>query len=219
MPRGEEYWRRTSIFYTYIKCGSKSCKMIVDGGSYMNVISKLAAKKLRLKIEPHPNPYNVSWVNATTMPVVSHRCLVPIKIGEYEDQIWCDVLPMNVSHILFGRPWLFDMDVSHNGHANTYSFKCNGKRIILNPLEPKSEKNKKKEETKGKQASRSLHIMNKKDFEFESQENQVVYVIVVNEAKLKSPEQETPPEVFPIVFEFENVIFQPPSELPPMRDI
>ncbi|XP_057969585.1 uncharacterized protein LOC131158744 [Malania oleifera] len=218
MPRGEEDWHRTSIFYTYIKCGSKSCKMIINGGSCMNVISKSAAEKLRLKTEPHPNPYNVAWVNATTVPV-SHRCLVPIKIGEYEDQIWCDVLPMNVAHILFGRPWLFDMDVSHNGHANTYSFKCNGKRIILSPLEPKSGKSKKKEETKGKQVGQLLHILNKKDFEFKSQETQVVYVVVAKEAEQKSLEQETPPEVFPILSEFEDVISEPPSELPPMRDI
>ncbi|XP_057958649.1 uncharacterized protein LOC131151421 [Malania oleifera] len=201
-----------------LMCGSKSCKMIIDGGSCMNVISKSAAEKLRLKTEPHSNPYNVAWVNAMTMPV-SHRCLVPIKIGEYEDQIWCDVLPMNVAHILVGRPWLFDMDVSHNGRANTYFFKCNGKRIILSPFEPKSGKSKKKEETKGKQVGQPLHILNKKDFEFKSQETQVVYVVVAKEAEQKSLEQETPPEVFPILSEFEDVIFEPPSELPPMRDI
>ncbi|XP_057972672.1 uncharacterized protein LOC131160807 [Malania oleifera] len=39
-PQEQEDWRRTSIFHTYIKCGNKSCKMIMDGGSYMNVISK-----------------------------------------------------------------------------------------------------------------------------------------------------------------------------------
>ncbi|XP_057975469.1 uncharacterized protein LOC131162880 [Malania oleifera] len=111
------------------------------------------------------------------------------------------------------------MEVSHNGHANTYSFKCNGKRIILSPLEPKSGKSKRKEETKGKQVGRPLHILNKKDFEFESQETQVVYVVVAKEAEQKSLEQETPPEVFPILSKFEDVISEPSSELPSIRDI
>ena len=29
-PKGYEDWRRTNSFYTYIKCGDKECKIIID---------------------------------------------------------------------------------------------------------------------------------------------------------------------------------------------
>ncbi|XP_057958650.1 uncharacterized protein LOC131151422 [Malania oleifera] len=73
------------------------------------------------------------------MPI-SHRCLVPIKIADYGDEILCDVHLVDVEHIILGRPWLYDLDVSHNGRANTYTFRCNKKKIVLGPLEPKIDK-------------------------------------------------------------------------------
>ncbi|GFY95394.1 hypothetical protein Acr_10g0007790 [Actinidia rufa] len=32
-------WRRNAIFYTYIKCGEKDCKVIIDSGSCINAVS------------------------------------------------------------------------------------------------------------------------------------------------------------------------------------
>jgi len=36
---------------------------------------------------------------------VKNQVVVPIVIGKYEDEILCDVLPMEVGLILLGRPW------------------------------------------------------------------------------------------------------------------
>lgn len=55
---------------------------------------------------------------------VAERCLVPIQILDYKDEI--DVFPMNVGHILLGRPWLFDLDVTIYGHSKSCSFKFQG---------------------------------------------------------------------------------------------
>ena len=52
-------WKRTSIFHTVIQSGDKKYKLVIDGGSSMNVISKDAVKLLNLKVEPHPNPFRV----------------------------------------------------------------------------------------------------------------------------------------------------------------
>ena len=46
-------WKRTSIFYTVIQSGDKKCKLVIDGGSSINVVSKDAIKLLNLKVEPH----------------------------------------------------------------------------------------------------------------------------------------------------------------------
>jgi hypothetical protein len=31
-----------------------------------------------------------------------------LKLGNYHDEILCDVIPMDVCHILLGRPWQYD---------------------------------------------------------------------------------------------------------------
>ena len=54
------HWKRTSIFHTVIQSGDKKCKLLIDGGSSMNVVSKDTVKLLNLKVEPHPNPFRVA---------------------------------------------------------------------------------------------------------------------------------------------------------------
>jgi len=34
----------------------------------------------------------------------------------------CDVVLIEATHILLGRPWQFDRKVLYDGHANTYTF-------------------------------------------------------------------------------------------------
>jgi len=64
-PKETEDWRRTVIFYTYIKCEDKGCKIIIDSGSYINVVFLGSISHLGLKLVPHPKLYSVSWVNDT----------------------------------------------------------------------------------------------------------------------------------------------------------
>ena len=61
----------------------------------MNVVSKDVVKLLNLKVEPHQNPFRVAWVNDYTLPI-AQRCLVSIQMWDYKDEIYCDVLPINV---------------------------------------------------------------------------------------------------------------------------
>ena len=129
-------WKRTSYFHTIIQSGDKKCKLVIDGGSSMNVVSKDVVKLLNLKVELHPNPFRVVWVNDHTLPI-TQRCLVSIQMGDYKDEIYCNVLPMDVAHVLLGRPWLYDLNVTNFGKDNIYSFKYKGKNIILRPAKPK----------------------------------------------------------------------------------
>ena len=106
--------------------------MIIDSGSSINAISEKALKQLGLPFEKHPNPYEVSWVINSSFPV-NKRCLLNIKILSYEDQVWLDVVPMDIGSIILGRPWLYDNDVRIQGRANECSFMFKNKRIILKP--------------------------------------------------------------------------------------
>lgn len=41
-------WKCTSIFYTFISCKGKVCKLLINGGSSMNVVSNSVVDKLLL---------------------------------------------------------------------------------------------------------------------------------------------------------------------------
>lgn len=75
----------------------------------MNVVFKAAVRRLKLKPKLHPWPCRVGWVDKTSLPI-SERCLVPIHMGCYSENILCDALPMDVAHVLLGHPWLYDVD-------------------------------------------------------------------------------------------------------------
>ena len=63
---------------------------------------------------------------------VDRRVRVPFSIGKkYKDEIWCDVVEMDVFHLLLGRPWQYDRAVQHDGQTNLYSFMFEGTKIIL----------------------------------------------------------------------------------------
>lgn len=46
-------------------------------------------------------------------------CKVTFKLGPYNDEFDCAVVPMDVCHIFLSRPWQFDRRTTHNGFDNT----------------------------------------------------------------------------------------------------
>ena len=158
-----ENWKRTSIFHIVIQSGDKKCKLVIDGGSSMNVVSMDVVKLLNFTLEPHPNPFRVAWVNDHTL-LVTQMCLVFILMVDYKDEIYCDVLPMDVAHVLLGCPWLYDLNVTNFGKYNIYSFKYKGKNIILRPAKPKRCNG---NHDISKLPEQNLHILKCKKFERE----------------------------------------------------
>jgi hypothetical protein len=74
--------------------------------------------------------------------MVSQQCQVEFKIRGYKDEILCDVIPMDVYHILLGRLWKYDRNVIHDGRKNTYTLEKNGRTHMLLPIEDKEKKRK-----------------------------------------------------------------------------
>ena len=66
--------------------------------------------------------------------------MVEFKIGGYNDKILCDVILMDVCHLLLGRPWKYDMNVIHDGRMNTYTLEKNGRTQMLLPIRDKEVK-------------------------------------------------------------------------------
>ena len=53
----EDSWQRTNIFRTRCTSGGKVCQVIINSGSYENMVSKEMVDKLKLHYEQHPCPY------------------------------------------------------------------------------------------------------------------------------------------------------------------
>ncbi|XP_051130355.1 uncharacterized protein LOC127250921 [Andrographis paniculata] len=136
MSRTFDEEQRENLFQTRCIIGGKVCSLIIDSGSCTNIVSELAVRKLNLLTTPHPKPFKLQWVSNYGDLNVNKQVTVPIKIKNYEDQVVCDVLPMQACHILLGRPWQFDRKAHHDGYLNRYSFEFESRKICLKPLSP-----------------------------------------------------------------------------------
>ncbi|XP_062103764.1 uncharacterized protein LOC133814872 [Humulus lupulus] len=104
----EEEVQRENIFHTRCHVRDKVCSVIIDGGSCTNVASASMVAKLGLTTLRHPCPYKLQWLNDSGEVRVTKQVLVSFRIGKYEDEVLCDVVPMQAGHLLLGRPWQFD---------------------------------------------------------------------------------------------------------------
>ena len=134
----------------------------------------------------------------------------------YKDEIWCDVILMDVGHVILGRPWLYDLDVTIYGRTNLCSFTFKGKKIKLNPLQPRHIiEGKKREESKGK----GLHIISPKVTERLVIKGATMFALMAREIE-PIVHEDPPKDAQPILKEFYDIFpDELPNELPPMRDI
>ena len=113
--------QRKSLFRTRCKSQGKCCKMVIDSGSTDNLVSTEMVQKLGLNMMKPPTPYKVSLLQKGHQLMVNEKCNVEFHIGTYKVEILCGIIPMDVCHILLGRPWKYDRKVVHDGRNNTYS--------------------------------------------------------------------------------------------------
>jgi hypothetical protein len=153
--------QRNNLFKTTCKTKDKVLKVIIDSGSTDNIVSTEMVDKMELKTTRHPRPYKVSWLQKGHQVMITKQCLVEIKIGGYKDEISCDVILVDVCHILLGIPWQFNKNVIHDGRKNTYTLEKNGRTHMLLPIKEKREK---------EEANTSILLMSGKELLKEAKE-------------------------------------------------
>jgi len=83
---------------------NKTCNLIMDGRTCTNVASTKLVSKLNLTTIEHPKPYTLQWLKTGNEVTISKQALVALSIGEYKDEVVCDVLSVDACHLLLGRP-------------------------------------------------------------------------------------------------------------------
>lgn len=97
--------QRHSLLRTRCTINDKVCNVILDSGSSENIVSWKLVQALNLKLDLHLHPYKMSWIKKSGEAQISSTCIIPLSIGNfYTDQIICDVIDMDVCHVLLGRP-------------------------------------------------------------------------------------------------------------------
>jgi len=114
--------QRENNFHTRCLINDKLCSLMVDGGSCTNVASTIVVDKLRLTTISHTKPYKLQWLSEEGEIIISKQVHIAFSIGKYKDEVSCDVVLMEATHVLLGRPWQYDRKILHDGHTNKISF-------------------------------------------------------------------------------------------------
>ena len=136
IPKSLDDTQRENIFHTRCLINNKLCSLIIDGGICTNVASTRVVEKLNLPTISHTQPYKLQWLSVEGEIMVNKQVLINFAIGKYKDEVLCDVVPMEATHLLLGRPWQSDRHVLHDGLSNTMSFSFQGRKVTLKPLSP-----------------------------------------------------------------------------------
>ena len=132
----EEKIQRKNLFHMFLQV--KDCRVltIIDSGNCSNLVSSDLIKRFGLPTRSIPQPYYLEWFNTSGKTKVTKSARIHFSVGFYHEYADFDVVPMQPSSLLLGRPWEFDNDIAHHGRTNTYTFMHKNKKITLLPLSP-----------------------------------------------------------------------------------
>eukprot|EP00253_Pinus_taeda_P016056 PITA_16056 len=183
-------------------------------GSMDNLVSMEMVEKLGLKHLKHPSPYGVSWLQKGHQLLVDEQSEVEFQIGRYKDKIICDIMPMDVCHILLGRPWQYDRKVTHDRVMNCYKFEKDGVRHTLVPI-------REEKETIEANETKAL-LMSGKQFLKQVENSEISYAVVkkARTVLLHTEITDLPVEIQRMLEEFADIVVDDLlDKLPPKRSI
>ncbi|RDX77931.1 hypothetical protein CR513_41857, partial [Mucuna pruriens] len=127
---GEETENQREIIFNCRKLSS----LITNDGSSVNETRLKLVEKLALPTLVQNRPYKLQWLSEKGKLLVDKQVSLVITFWSYKDDILCDVVPMEATHILLGKPWEYDRKLTHDGVSNRFCFVHLGEKVVLKPL-------------------------------------------------------------------------------------
>ncbi|PKU73240.1 RNA-directed DNA polymerase [Dendrobium catenatum] len=211
-PRKSGQSQRHSIFKTKCTLMGKVCDLLIDSGCTENVISRAVVQALKLKTTKHPQPYKISWVKKGMEIMVTETCRVQFSIGKhYTCEVLCDVVEMDVCHLILGRPWQFDVGAVYDGRANTYAVEWKGKRLRFLPQSSGSG-------DKSDVATPALHVVTGSGLLSSWTDDTPIFALVLRESTIDH-ELSVQSGVEHLLDKFQDLLTEGTSALPPLRNL
>jgi len=92
-------------------------------------------KKLNLGTIPHHKPYPLGWIVNNANLQVTRKCLFKFTITQmFIDEVELDVVPLDISGIILGSPYLYDRKAVFYHHERKYLLLKNGVEYIVRPI-------------------------------------------------------------------------------------
>ena len=67
----------------------------------------------------HPEPY---YLGPNYVGLVMSQCKIPLKVGQYEAELLCDVTNVKTFGVLLGQNWINRMGVRYNRRRKTFIY-------------------------------------------------------------------------------------------------
>ncbi|KAI0514154.1 hypothetical protein KFK09_010188 [Dendrobium nobile] len=211
-PRQTPTSQRNAVFKTRCTVYGKVCDLLIDSGCTENIISRSVVQALKLKTTKNSHPYKISWVKKGMDIAVTELCRVTFSIGKhYVCEVLCDIIDMDVCHIILGRPWQYDVGAIYDGRSNSYSFEWKGKRLKLLPYQADHI-----ETSKAKAAV--MHLVSGNALVQSSKEESLLLALVMREPSTHKFLTIVPEEVQKLLQQYKDICPETlPAALPPLR--
>lgn len=86
---------KDKVFYCF-----NSLSTFCSFSNKTNVVNEATVEKLKLTKEPHPEPYQVAWINGISIKVTERYWVIFHNPYIFTSFIWYDVILMTVVHFI-----------------------------------------------------------------------------------------------------------------------
>jgi hypothetical protein len=93
------------LFHSQMWVKRTPLHFIVDSGSQRNLILAEVFKRLNLTMTLYPRPYTIGWLNQGRNICIGQQCRLYYGIKPLQDEVLCDVVPIEVFDVLLGQPY------------------------------------------------------------------------------------------------------------------
>jgi hypothetical protein len=166
-----------NLFFTRCHVDDKVCNLVIDRKYWINMVCTTMVEECGLSVIELRKPYVIASFEDPEFKdmlnyLVTKQVRVPFTIGEYKDEVLCDVVPSKTRNFVLGRPWRYHRQAKYHHHNNTYSLSYENRQISIEANEVHKHQLFKRENGK------KIHV--------EESEAKIIVQSYVNEEKQKS---------------------------------